>query len=321
MDCTLEKIADRIKQAKSVAIFTHMRPDGDAFGSSLALSKALDFLKIPNQVCVETDIPANLAFIEGIENVKKYPEGNVDLLISVDCSDEQRLGLLSDVWKNIARKTDTINVDHHISNPKYAKLNYVRNCSSNCMNVAKLIKALGAPIDQQTAEYLLIGVLTDSGNFAHDDVTEETLALAAELVRAGADIRYYHYVLFKKQSKARAALHGKVMSDIRYFHDDRLAVISITEERMRSVEADPSMTEGFVDFPLNVDSVEVAASIMEVKKRQYKISLRSKTYADVNKIAGVYGGGGHVRAAGCMLFGELEEVIDKLSYTVSQYLE
>ncbi|MBO7297550.1 MAG: bifunctional oligoribonuclease/PAP phosphatase NrnA, partial [Clostridia bacterium] len=81
------------------------------------------------------------------------------------------------------------------------------------------------------------------------------------------------------------------------------------------------MTEGFVDFPLNVDGVEVAASIMEVKYRQYKISLRSKEYADVNKIAGVFGGGGHIRAAGCMLFGELEEVIDRLSYAVSQYLE
>lgn len=80
------------------------------------------------------------------------------------------------------------------------------------------------------------------------------------------------------------------------------------------------MTEGFVDFPLSVDTVEVCASVMEVKKGQYKISLRSKNYADVNKVAGTYGGGGHVRAAGCMLFGEIEDVLDRLSYTVSQYL-
>ena len=78
---------------------------------------------------------------------------------------------------------------------------------------------------------------------------------------------------------------------------------------------------GFVDFPLNVDTVEIAASLLEVKKGQYKISLRSKSYADVNRLAGTYGGGGHVRAAGCMLFGDLEDVLDRLSYTVSQYLE
>ena len=81
------------------------------------------------------------------------------------------------------------------------------------------------------------------------------------------------------------------------------------------------MTEGFVDFPLSIDTVEVAASLLEVKKGQYKISLRSKTYVDVNRLAGCYGGGGHVRAAGCMLFGDLEDVLDRLSYTVSQYLE
>jgi phosphoesterase RecJ-like protein len=89
---------------------------------------------------------------------------------------------------------------------------------------------------------------------------------------------------------------------------------------MEKCGADNGMTEGFVDFPLNVDGVEVAAAVMEVKFRQYKVSLRSKEYADVNKIAGSFGGGGHVRAAGCMLFGDLEEVMDKLSFVVSQYL-
>ena len=110
------------------------------------------------------------------------------------------------------------------------------------------------------------------------------------------------------------------MSKIRYFHEDKFAAIIILLESMERCGADSGMTEGFVDFPLNVDTVEVAASIMEVKKGQYKISLRSKTYADVNQIAGVYGGGGHVRAAGCMLFGDIEEILDKLSYTVYQYL-
>ena len=164
-------------------------------------------------------------------------------------------------------------------------------------------------------------MLTDSGNFAHDDVTEETLSLAAKLVAAGADIRYYNYNLFKKQPKARAKLHAKVMSGMRFYHEDRFAVIVISRQAMEECGADQGMTEGFVDFPLNVDTVEVAASVMEMKKGQYKISLRSKTYADVNRVAGTYGGGGHIRAAGCMLFGDLEEVLDKLSYTVSQYLE
>ncbi|MBQ8342536.1 MAG: bifunctional oligoribonuclease/PAP phosphatase NrnA [Clostridia bacterium] len=322
MNCSLEQIANRIKSAKSVLIVGHMRPDGDAFGSALALSCALDTLGIDNEVCVETDVPSNLAFINGIERVKKAPTRAYDLLVTVDCSDEQRLGALQDEFLAAKRKKiDTVNIDHHISNNSFAKYNYVRECSANCMNVAALIEGLGAPFDKKTAEYLLIGLLTDSGNFSHDDVTEETLTLAAKLVAAGADIRYYHYMLFKKQPKARAALFAKTMSGMRYYHDDRFAVIVVSKENMELCGADNGMTEGFVDFPLNVETVEVAASVMEVKKGQYKISLRSKEYADVNKIAGVYGGGGHIRAAGCMLFGDVEEVIDKLSYTVSQYLE
>ena len=167
----------------------------------------------------------------------------------------------------------------------------------------------------------MIGLLTDSGNFSHDDVTEETLSLGAKLVGAGADIRYYNYTLFKKQPKERAKLFATVMSGIRYFHENRFAVITITRKAMEDCQADNGMTEGFVDFPLSVDGVEVACSLMEVKTKQYKVSLRSKEYADVNKIAGTFGGGGHIRASGCMLFGELEEIIDKLSYVVSQYLE
>ncbi len=318
----MEKIAERILRAKSVAILTHTRPDGDAYGSALALARALAYLHIPAQVCVDSDPPANLTFIEGIKGVTKKPKEEYDLLVTVDCSDEQRLGLLQDTFLQAKRKKiDTVNIDHHVSNTRFAKYNFVRTCAANCMNVAKLISYMGAPFDEETSEYLLIGLMTDSGNFSHDDVGEEAFLLGAQLVKTGLDISYYHYRLFKSQSKARAALFGKVMSGIRYYHEGRFAAILISQAAMAECGADQSVTEGFVDFPLSVEGVEVAASIMEVKRGQYKISLRSKTYADVNKIAGVYGGGGHVRAAGCMLFGEVEEVLDKLSYTVSQYLE
>ncbi len=318
---TLSQIAQRIRKATSVLILTHMRPDGDAYGSALALATALDNLKIPTQVCVESDIPSNLAFVKGLDRVQKKPSGEYDLLVTLDCSDIQRLGALQDTYLQARRKVDTINVDHHLTNPRYAKYNFVKECSANCMHVAALIEALGAPLDQQTAEYLLLGLLTDSGNFSHDDVREETLLLAAKLVRAGADICTLNYQLFKKQPKERAALFAKTMGGMRYYHDNRFAVIVVTRKAIEECGATDGMTEGFVDFPLNVEGVEVAASVMEVKKGQYKISIRTKYYADASQIAAVYGGGGHVRASGFMLFGDLEEVLDRLSYTVYQHLE
>ncbi len=322
MESVLQSIAERIKRAKSVVIMTHMRPDGDAYGGALALGCALDCLKIPYQVCVESDPPSNLLFLEGLQGIKKKPKEGYDLIVAVDCSDDGRLGALQERFLAAKRKNiDTINVDHHISNTRFAKLNYVRECAANCMNVAALISYLGISFDKKMAEYLMVGLMTDSGNFSHDDVTEESFLLAAKLVALGVDVSYYHYQLFKRQPQARAALFAKVMDKIRYYHDGRFAAIVITQEKIAQCHADYGMTEGFVDFPLNVDGVEVAAAILEMKKGQYKISLRSKKYADVNKIAGVYGGGGHIRAAGCMLFGEVEEVLDKLSYTVYQYLD
>ena len=319
---TLQQIANVIKQAKNAVIFMHMRPDGDAFGSALALSRALDVLKIRNQVCVESPIPSNLTFLSNLDKVQKEPQGEYDLLITVDCSDEDRLGVLTDEFFRAKRKkVKTVNVDHHISNTSYADYNYVRECSANCMNIAGLIDALGVELDKGMAEYLYTGLLTDSGNFSHDDVGEEAFTLAGRLAKTGVDVRYYNYHLFKRQTPARAKLHAMTMSGLRYFLDGRMACIVITRENMQKCGADIGATEGFVEFPLNIDGVEVAVSLMEMNFRQYKVSLRSKEYANVNQIAGKFGGGGHVRASGCMLFGDLEEVLDKLSYTVSQYLE
>ena len=321
MNVSLLEIAEKLKKAKSVAILSHTRPDGDAYGSSLALSRALSAIGVENRVYNDSDVPSNLAFEEGLSSVQKKMTEGADVYVAVDCADDTRLGELTQAFRMAGRKFATINIDHHVSNQRYAKYNYVRACAANCLNIYQLIAYLGAPIDKKTAEYLLMGILADSGNFSHDDVTEETLSVAAKLVACGADICRYNYELFKKQPKQRAALYADVMGRIRYFFDDRFALIVISQEQMAKHGANYGMTEGFVDFPLNVDSVEVAASLLEMRKGQYKISLRSKTYADVNKIAGVYGGGGHVRASGCMLFGDVEDVIDRLSYTVSQYLE
>jgi len=321
MNVTLQEIAQKLKKAKKVALFTHMRPDGDAYGSTLALACALDRLGIPCSVCNESEVPSNLTFLTGLDRIKKAPDGDEDLYLAMDSADGARLGALTEVFLAFSKKGDTINVDHHVSNTRYAKYNYVNTCSANCMNSFHLIEALGVALDKEIAQYLLVGLLTDSGNFSHDDVTEETLAIGSKLVGAGADICQLQYQLFKRQPKARAALYAHVMSRMRYAHDDRFAFIVIDRATMDELGADNGMTEGFVDFPLNVETVEIAASLLEMRKGQYKVSLRSKKYADVNKLAGVYGGGGHVRAAGFMLYGDLEEVVDKLSYTVSQYLE
>ena len=318
----LQKIAEELKKLRSAVIFTHTRPDGDTLGGGLALFLALSRCGVRCEICNDSDIPDKFFFLKGIENIKKFPtEENAEAYIAVDSSEEARLGELGEFFSRAKGKRLTFNIDHHISNTLYARFNYVRQCAANCQNIAALIRLLGVETDKDIADALMTGLMTDSGNFSHSDVDGEVFRTAGLLADAGADVDTIGYNVFRRQSAARALLYGRTMSGIRYFLDGRFAVIVITREMLSASGADQSATEGFVDFPLSVDGVEVAAAMLEVNFRRFKISLRSKGKANVNAIAGVFGGGGHILASGCMMFGDAEEIIDKLRYTVSQHLD
>ena len=159
----------------------------------------------------------------------------------------------------------------------------------------------------------------DSGNFAHQDVTQNTFTIAAELRAAGADFPAISYAMFSRQTKNRALLYVRVLNSMRFSLDDRLVFLTVTQNDFRETDTDKSQTEGFVDFPLSIDGVEVSIALMEVKQGQYKASLRSKRIS-VNAVASEFGGGGHILASGCMLFGEYEEVIERLTYAVYKQL-
>lgn len=318
---TLQEIAEIIKNAKSAVIFTHMRPDGDAIGSAMSLFFALKQLNIPCEVVDESDVPEKFYYFPSVSLIKKRPEINASLYISVDCADEFRLGALSETFLAGKKKIKTVNIDHHVSNTRYADYNFVEDKSANCENMLSLIKYMGVKIDKTIASFLLLGIMTDSGNFSHGDVTSATFAAASELCAAGADPNGINYNIFKKQKKERALLYGNTMVNMRFELDDKLAIIVVNRDDFKKFSAKQEYTEGFVDFPLSVDTVEVAVAFMETRKGQYKCSLRSKGKVNVNAIAGVYGGGGHILASGCMMFGDIEEAIDSMRYTVSQYID
>ena len=317
---TIEEIARGLKNLKSAAVFTHMRPDGDTLGSALALSRALSMLGVKTEVLNEGAIPEKFLFLADAKNIVRTPSFDAEAFILVDISDPGRLGELKEYYLRRAAKKKTFNVDHHISNKRYAQYNYVRACSSNCENIASLISALGVKPDEDIYACLFMGLVTDSGSFSHDDVTGDTLRLAARCIDGGADPAKISYETVTKRSKARAQLYAAVASNVRYFLDDKLAVALVTAEMLERYGLKADATEGIVDFARSIDVVEVSVCLLEVRHGQYQVSFRSKT-ADVNEIARVFGGGGHVRASGCMLFGEAEEVIDRLRFTVSQYLD
>lgn len=315
----LKEIAKQLNSAKVMGVFCHVRPDGDALGSGLALVTALKNSGKAAYMMCEDAVPDRLKILPAMEDVlTSLPQGvNFDLLVSVDCADLSRLGVFAAFYKKF--KGNTVNIDHHISNDRYAKINLVCECTATCEIIPEVIKAAGMSITKDIADLAALGLLTDSGNFSHRDVTENTFKVAAELRGAGADFPGIGYEMFSRQSKNRALLYVRVLNSMRFCLDDRLVFLTVTQKDFAETDTEKSATEGFVDFPLSIDGVEVSVALMEVKKGQYKTSLRSKR-ANVNAVAAEFGGGGHILASGCMLFGEYEEVIERLTYAVYKQL-
>ena len=318
---SIEEIVTILKKLKSAVIFTHMRPDGDTLGCGMALSRALSLCGIENEVVNEGVIPERFDFLSECKTILRAPTIDAEGYICVDSSDSTRLGEAEQIFLAGARKKITINIDHHISNKKYCKYNFVRERSSNCENIGEIITLMGVPFDEKIGTYLMMGMVTDSGAFSHSDVNGDTFRAAAKAADAGANVNRITYEVYHKRSKACAMLYAATVSRLRFFLNEKLAVAVVPREALERYKLVADATEGIVDFALNIDCVEVSVCLLEVKERQYKASLRSKGKTNVNRIANVFGGGGHVLASGCMLFGELEDVLDRLSYAVKQHLE
>ncbi|MBE7088304.1 MAG: bifunctional oligoribonuclease/PAP phosphatase NrnA [Clostridiales bacterium] len=317
---SLLEIATQLNKAKKVAIFCHARPDGDTIGSGTALCQALKNAGKTAFVICEEAPAEKFLFLDGVEEIKtELPQEEFDTFISVDCGELNRLGCFASLFSKF--KGVTINIDHHvISNVGFAKYNYVLQRPATAEILPEVLQSAGFALNKKIANLIMLGLITDTGSFLHADVTENTFLVASILKKHGADVHFINYNLYSKQSKQRALLYGKVLSKIRFALEDKLGIITVSLDDMQWAGANKSMTEGFVDFALTIDSVEVSAAIMEVKANQYKVSLRSKGKVNVNAVASTFGGGGHVLASGCMLFGEYEEVIEKLTYAVYQNL-
>jgi phosphoesterase RecJ-like protein len=316
---SLSQLAKKIACEKNVALFVHVRPDGDTLGSAFALKLALESLRIRVEVYSEDSVPERFSYLGDIVSAKNdmVDFSTYSALIAIDCADITRLGNYA---KAFTEHNNTFVIDHHISNTRYAKYNYVVDNASNCENVFALINELGVELTEDMANLLIMGIMTDTGNFRHKNVTAETLAAASRLKAVGADINKIYYHMFSAQSKERAKLFGMVMSKIRYFEDGKLAVATVRLKDFSESGARQDETEGFIDFVMGIDTVKVGIALTEMDNGSFKASMRSKG-PNVSAIAGVYGGGGHVLASGCQIFGDYYEVVDKLVYTVSQYME
>lgn len=319
MSCSISSVAKNLFLKKSVALFCHARPDGDTLGSALGISLALKNAGVQADVYCSDSVPEKYAYLKGADEIKSELKADAvyEAYVAIDCADVSRIGKFGDLF--LGGNYLTYNIDHHVSNAYYAKRNYVKDRAANAENAYEILVEAKAEITKDIANALATGLVTDTGNFRHKNVTPETLNIAADLVKCGADLNGIYFNCFSAQSKARAKLYGLVMSKIRYFYDDRIALISVRDEDLAACGAKSEETEGFIDFIMGIRGVEIGIAVMQAEKDAYKISLRS-TSADVNGVAKTFGGGGHVLASGCRIAGEYEEVVDKITFAASRYL-
>ncbi len=312
----ITEIAGKIKAHKKVLIFSHNRPDGDTLGSATALALALEKLNIKSDLICNGDIPEKLGYLSKVSSyIKSANMEDYSAFIAIDCANEH---VFPELYAFYQKHNETFNIDHHVSNARYGKYNFVSEASACAEHVYELIKALGVTIDSEIATSLLTGIVTDTGAFAHSNVTPNTLKIASELVACGANLHEIIKLNFKSQPKQRSDLYSRVISKMRYRLDGKVAVLVISRSDIEECGALDSMTEGFIDYTLTVQGVEVGISLLETGKNRYKVSLRSAGKVNVNEIASLYGGGGHILASGAMLNGYLEDIIDKLCYNVEQ---
>lgn len=305
-----DNIVKAIKQADTIAIISHINPDGDTVGSSLALYRALQMYgKKPYIFC--DDIPSNkLSILPLIDryNIASLPK--YDLAISVDCANSDRIGVMG--YKEYSKGRLKAVIDHHKSNIRAGELNYIVPTSASTTQIMyNVLSALGC-IDDTVAMLLYTGLVTDSGGFTFSSVSSDTMRVASELLKYNFKAYEICEHFLKKTKLNIFRLKARVLNKAKFYDNNTIAITTFTEEDFVATNTSSDMTEGIINEMRNIDGLLVAVIIAEVSKFSYKISVRTGEEVDSSKIVMVFGGGGHKNAAGCRLSGYYEDIVDKI---------
>lgn len=308
----MEEAIRLINKSSNIFIASHINPDGDSLGSSLALALALKEKEKKVHVLKSDIVPKDFAFLPGIHLVKEYAEdmGKIDLFIAVDSSDPDRLGenkSILDLAKNI------INIDHHISNTNFGTVNIVDpKAAATGQLIFDLIKEMGIRLNKEMAENIYTAISTDTGNFVYEGVTGQTHRIVAQLIDTGINVGEINQNLYENMTIEKIRLLVNTLSAVKFYQGNQVAIAKVTQEMLKDAGALWEDTEGLVSLIRKIDTVEVACLLKEYEPKEIKASLRSKNYLDVSKVCSKLGGGGHIRAAGCTIYSDIEEAEEKI---------
>ncbi len=315
---SLDEILKEIKEAKDIIMLTHENPDGDAMGSCLALYPALKSMNkevelvIPKHARVFNNLP-------GIENVKtEGSKKDYDLAIAVDCAALNQL----DGWSNYFEDAKyRIVIDHHSSNGMFGDLNYVDMSSPACAQVLfVLFRYYNWEITHDIGTCLMAGIITDTGGFQYSGVSKETFEIASNLLSQGVDITKLYKELLETHTKSSFELRKIALDRMEFLEDGKIAYTYITKKDEKKVKAETGDYEGIVNEGRNIEGVEVSIFLHEADDG-FKASLRANNYVNVSDVCMMFGGGGHVRAAGATMQGSPKQIKEKLVNEIKRQLK
>ncbi|MBR5642207.1 MAG: bifunctional oligoribonuclease/PAP phosphatase NrnA [Firmicutes bacterium] len=315
-----DPIIKTIEQAQKILIFTHANMDGDAAGSSCALCRSLRLMGKECFVLLEDECPEYLSFLnEGGYFVTEAP-WKADVSIAVDCGDDSRIEHRT-LYFHAAEKT--LCIDHHMKTGPFAQESVIDpEAPAAGSLIFELLQEMNAPIDKQVAEAIYVAIDTDTGSFRYGNTTPQAYLDAAMLYAYGIDHVKLSNQVWDSYPLAQLKLEALAVERAVLFAEGKAALSWCTQEDLKAYGARMEHSEMCIDRIRSISGVEAAAFIREKADGSLKVSLRSKSYADVNEVARTFDGGGHLRASGCTLRGvTIEKAVEQLIPVLAKAVE
>ncbi len=319
---TFAEIGGVLRAHQRFVILSHVRPDGDALGSQLALALSLEQLGKDVTVWNEDGLLEKYNFLPGGERLTRPPREprDFDVAIALDTATQNRLGTAAE---SVRSAKTWINIDHHPSNPGYGDLVYLDPASPATGQILfELIRSEGFPMDSAIAENLFVAISTDTGSFQYPSTTARTFEIGAELVRSGVQVGRVSQLLFENYPRRRTELLRELLGTMRFEAGGKIASFSLSLKVAADLGVQPEDNEGLIDHLRAIRGVIVAVFFEELADGKARVSMRSKSEdVDVSAICQKFGGGGHKLAAGARVRGTLPEVEQKILEAICDVID
>jgi phosphoesterase RecJ-like protein len=300
------RAAEEILRRRRFVLTSHVRPDGDAIGSQLAMAYALRALGKDVRIVNRDPAPPPLQVFPGVAGIEiaERTDDPGDCVIVMESGDLSRTGVAG------LERGFIINIDHHVGNTMFGAVNWFDVSAAACGEmVFDLVRDLGVPLTPDIAVHVYVAILTDTGSFHYSNITPRTFEISRLCVEAGVDPTTVARSVYDSNTLGRLRLSTAVLNQMRLDPSGRLAVLSVDQRLAVEQGGTYEDTEGIINQPLTVKEIQAVVFFKEIGPRDWRVSMRSKGAVDINAVAKEFGGGGHKNASGCSATGGLEELI------------